>query len=272
MQWMNHIMKLGLSRLILIISILLMSINIFGLFQDLRPEGLVPEVLRFKENDLLLSIDEFKQGVLRLENESEEDYAERLTHVIADGMAHIHWQRYSPDEYHQRVPIWENYILFAMGHLTNIPEYRRYHFSDPMKSIERGIGLCGDASILMSQLLDSNGIDNQIVSMPGHVIVEASLPSGKRIFDPDFGVSLSSEAKYYESRPSELVAYYEKEGFFNNGELLIARNLAKYGPEYWNGVSHFITKKYYFEKMSYSLKWIIPLLLFFCFWFANKRK
>jgi len=29
--------------------------------------------------------------------------------------------------------------------------------------------------------------------------------------------------------------------------------------ETWNGTSHFITKKYYFEYLSYFLKWFIPI-------------
>lgn len=31
--------------------------------------------------------------------------------------------------------------------------------------------------------------------------------------------------------------------------------------ERWDGVTHFMTKKYYFEKVAYMLKWPLPLCL-----------
>jgi hypothetical protein len=58
-----------------------------------------------------------------------------------------------------------------MGKYSGIPEYERYHFSNPYNSIERGIGICGDASILMSQMLEKNGIEADILTFPGHVVV-----------------------------------------------------------------------------------------------------
>ena len=44
---------------------------------------------------------------------------------------------------------------------------------------------------------------------------------------------------------------------------MIAGNLKNNGFKYWNGTSHFITKKYYFEKIAYVVKWALPLSLFF---------
>lgn len=254
-------MRLLFGTLSLFVGISLLAINLYGLTQSLRPEGLAPDVLRFEENDLKLSQDDFREQVKRLPSESKEEYANRLTKVIADGMAHVHWEYYDPDVFHQRVPVWENYILYLAGALTSISEFKRYHFTIPEKSIERGIGLCGDASMLLSELLNREGINNSIISIPGHVMVEANYGSQKQLLDPDFGVPLQNELKFYVNSPDALVREYENFGYFNNGELVIKREMREGNYQYWNGSSHFVTKKYYFERISYVVKWALPIVL-----------
>ena len=254
-------MRLVFRNLSILVGLLLLAINVYGLTQSLRPEGLVPDVLRFKENDLKLPQQGFLEQTRREPHETKEDYANRLTKVIADGLAHIHWEYYDPDIYHQRVPLWENYILYLAGALTPIAEFERYHFTIPEKSIERGIGLCGDASMLLSELLNREGINNSIISIPGHVMVEADYGSQKQLLDPDFGVPLQNELTYYVRKPETLVQEYESYGYFNNGELLIKRGILEEQYQYWDGASHFVTKKYYFERASYILKWVIPIFL-----------
>lgn len=245
----------------LAIGTALLCINLYGFTQELRPEGLTPEVLRFKGEDVSLSAIDFEVQAERKPDEPDDEYAKRLTMVIANGLAHLNWESYNPDLYHQRVPIWENYILYFMGVFTNIPEYERYHFVNTEKSIERGIGICGDASMILSQMLDKNHIENKIITIPGHVMVEAILDNKLILLDPDFGVILDHGIEYYKAHIEELISAYNKMGYFNNGELMIARNLIERSFEKWNGVNHFITKKYYFESISYFLKWFIPVLL-----------
>jgi hypothetical protein len=41
--------------------------------------------------------------------------------------------------------------------------------------MERGIDICGDASMIMSQILERNGIESKIVTFPGHVVVAATI-------------------------------------------------------------------------------------------------
>ena len=232
------------------------------------------ESLRFKDADVTLSKDSMRSQLLRLKGESEPDYAKRVTKVIASGIAHVHWERYSPARYHQTVPIWENYILYAMGRWSGIPEFERYHFSSPIKSIERGIGICGDASILLSQILNENGIKNRIVTVPGHVMVEVQFKESAQLLDPDFGVVFDKGAEFYHKNIEQLQKMYNTAGFDGNGEDVVVNGISqKY--TYWNGVSHFITKKHYFEKLSYIAIWLLPLfILFLCFfiWQSQKKK
>lgn len=261
-----------ISRLFIVIAIMLFAINFYGFTQTLQPDGLTPDVLRFKENDLKLTTEEFKAQVNKLPGEADDEYLTRLTTVIADGIAHVHWEKFDPDTFHQRVPIWENFLLYFMGIASNIPEFERYHFTIPKKSIERGIGLCGDASMLMSETLKDMGIENTIITVPGHVMVQTNINGKKRLLDPDFGVALSEGAEYYKSYPDELVSAYEDAGYFNNGELLIRRGFANSGYKEWQGAEHFVTKKYYFERVSYILKWLIPVSLLLLGFWGLKRK
>ncbi|WOJ95054.1 transglutaminase domain-containing protein [Congregibacter variabilis] len=216
-------------------------------------------MLRFAERDLKLTEAQLKKESRRRTGEGAGEYAERLTKVIADGLAHIHWEQYPVDRFNQRVPFWENYILWAMSVFTPIPEYRRYHFSNPEKSMERGIGICGDASILMSQLLEREGIRSRLITVPGHVLVEALINGAWQTFDPDFGVVLGSPASELAINAGSVANLYKEQGFKYYEAAFIEDALAA-SPTYWDGVKHFITKKHYFEKFAYVFKWILPLV------------
>jgi hypothetical protein len=106
--------------------------------------------LRLK-NDTPHSYEETLDNTQRKEGESDKEYSDRIRRVIAQGLAHIHWKKYQNTKFNQLIPIWENYFLYFMGKFSGIPEFERYHFSDYKKSLKRGIGICGDASMVMSQ-------------------------------------------------------------------------------------------------------------------------
>lgn len=254
-----------------LLGLILLAVNLYGLTKSLRPEGLSPEVLRFSQNDLTLSKDDFFNSSLRISAETDYQYATRLTHVISDGMAHVHWERYDPNQYNQTVPVWENFILHLMGRFSGIPEFERYHFTIPEKSIERGVGLCGDASMLLSELLLREGISNKIITVPGHVMVEISTGGESILLDPDFGVVLRHDVATYLASPEQLEQEYNLNGFTNNGEQVVSDGIRSGKVKYWNGSQHFVTKKYYFERVSYLLKWLIPIMLLMLYFIINRQ-
>lgn len=257
----NKLMR-WLAAVLALPGLALLALNLYGFTQDLRPDGLTPEVLRFGDQDLSLTPPELEQAIFRLPDETDRQYAKRLTLDLAAGIAHVEWEAFDPDLFHQRVPVWENYILHLMGVVTSIPEYQRYHYANPYRSIERGIGICGDASMTLSGLLDEQGIANKIITVPGHVMVEGYFDGEPLLLDADFGVVLEQGIMFYEQNPQALISAYQQQlGRVNDGELMIAGNLIKDGFKYWNGTSHFITKKYYFEKIAYVVKWAFPVIL-----------
>jgi hypothetical protein len=266
-------MKKFLLLFLCIIALFFLALNIYGLTQSLDLGDLTAENLRFKNNDVLISKSDFNHQLFKLDSESDKSYAERATKVIALGMAHLHWEKYAPEKFHQTVPAWENYILYAMGKWSGIPEYKRYHFVSPEKSVERGIGICGDVSMLLSQKLTENNIDNKIVTVPGHVMVEANFNGDKQLLDPDFGVVLKNGGQFYRQNPDKLEKIYNDYGFKGNGEGVVVRGISE-KITYWNGAQHFITKKYYFEKVSYVAIWLLPIFFLMVVFLAlrNRKK
>ncbi|WNC72539.1 hypothetical protein RGQ13_00775 [Thalassotalea psychrophila] len=244
-----------------LISLILISINIYGLFQDIRPKVFFSDQLRFKQNDISLSYKQTINNIARNQNENDQQYAQKITPVIAQGVAHIHWKKFENTKFNQLIPVWENYILFLMGKFSGIPEYEKYHYSDYHRSLKRGIGICGDASMIMSQILDEHNIHNQLLSFPGHVIVSAKFKDGQEyLFDPDFGVYLPYSAEEISQNSSLVISHYKNAGY-SNDDLKALTRIYSNNFERWNGVQHFVTKKYYFEYFSYFFIWAFPCLL-----------
>lgn len=243
------------------IAIVLVAINVWGLFKTLAPEGITVANLRFGDRDASITEQQFWELSVPKVDETSEEYADRLNKLISTRLAHLHWGRYPEAKFNQRVPFWENYILFLMGMVSGIPEYERYHFSSPEKSIERGIGICGDASMVMSQLLERNRVPNKIITMEGHVMVEAEFSSKKVLYDPDFGVKMPFGVQYYVQNPDAIVLEYGRAGYAPGDGVNVVLNGLSGDIGFWDGVEHFITKKHYFEKLSYILIWCIPCLL-----------
>lgn len=246
---------------ILLIGVLLTSINFYGLSKDIRPLVFLNDELRFK-NDITQNLETTLNNINPLNNESELEFSSRITEEVSNGLAHIHWDRYDSEKFNQLIPIWENYFLYFMGKFSGIPEFERYHYADYQRSLNRGIGICGDASMIMSQLLTKNGIENQIITFPGHVIVTVKFKNeqDEMLFDPDFGVVLPFTPDEIKQAPSLVNEYYLDAGYFNYDVTTLNKI---YSNKYkrWNGVKHFITKKYYFEYITYALKWPLPFLM-----------
>jgi hypothetical protein len=249
-----------LSYCLIFIGLGLTAINLYGLTRSLTPDAIALEHLRFKDKDVRMSKAAFQTNIAKQQHETDADYAARQTIAIAQTMAHVHWGAYPSQQFNQLIPIWENYILHLMGLFSGIPEFERYHYTSINKSLERGIGVCGDVSMMLSQILDQAGIKNQLITFPGHVMVEVDFGSHKQLYDPDFGLVLPKGSLYYQKHSTDFRQAYVDAGFVNDAEDFLAAGIQQ-KIQYWNGVSHFISKKYYFEKLSYVLKWLLPVLL-----------
>jgi hypothetical protein len=241
------------------IGSMLLLVNFYGFTQALRPTNITVENLRFGDSDVSLSQKEYFDAVKRTANESDLEYSQRLTTIISQGTAHIHWEKYDPRLFHQLVPVWENWILHTMGLFSGISEFERYHFANPYKSMERGIGICGDVSMVMTQLLEDNGIEASMLTFPGHVVVTAVIDGSPYIFDPDFGVVIPASAEQLNQNVNIVDGLYSNAGYPASDDDFFMNT---YNKAYttWDGPESFITKKFYFEKFAYLAKWLLPIL------------
>ncbi|MFT5814358.1 MAG: hypothetical protein ACI9VT_002119 [Psychroserpens sp.] len=115
--------------------------------------------------------------------------------------------------------------------------------------------------MIMSQLLNEQNISNKILTFPWHVAVAASFENGKQyILDADFGVIIPYALNEFASSSIDIAKLYSDAGYPRKDFLLFQR-IYRENYKQWDGVKHFITKKYYFEIVAYWLKWPLPIFM-----------
>lgn len=261
----------------LIVGMTLMGLNLYGLTQPIRKPGLGmndQDQLRFVPESVW-SYEESLAAINKLGLISQKDrLAREANQVVNQSLVHVKWEQVDPKEYRQLVPIWENYFLWAAGRFSGLPQFERYHYADYRRNIRRGIGICGDASTIMSSVLDRYEVENRIVSFDGHVIVEYETEDGQSMLaDPDFGVLLGVSLDELTTSEGFVRARYQEAGF---SEKEIDTLVSAYNTKYtlFDDAYHFMTKRYLFERISYVAKWLVPLFLIVLplFWLLLTRQ
>lgn len=267
-----------IAALLLIIGLLLLGLNVYGLTQPLRKPGLGvtdQELLRFVPDKVwdyetsLSAID----SLASIENDVA--LAGQANDVVHQSLVHVEWEAVDPQAYRQLVPPWENVFLWAVGRFSGLPQFERYHYAGYRRSIERGIGICGDASIVLSSVLDRYGVASDIISFRGHVIVEYQNSKGeKRLLDPDFGVAINRPLDALKANPELVRPLYLEAGYspqeINDLIYVYSGDFAVFDDTYG-----FMAKRYIFEKVTYALKWALPPLLIFpaiLLWLWRRRQ
>lgn len=250
-----------LSQILLFIGIVLLGINILGLFKTMRnPEVHSEEItLRNRVNDITIPYPDIKEMLKRKNNESNIDFAVRINKVVNDGFAH-YWKAAGTEKYHLRVPVWENYLLYAASYI-NPKKYERYEFSNYRKNLERGVGLCSTHSAIVKGVLLENGIKAELLDVGGHhVVVRAELnDTATYLLDPDFGVVVPHDTAALTFNPELARAPFE-----NMAALYYPDAIDPYTTDYvvkiFGDKKHTYTISNWFETFSYWAIWIIPVL------------
>lgn len=257
----------------------LMGLNFYGLSQELRRPGLGIDdhsQLRFLPERVWA----YEESIGRLDQLSQLDSKDEIVYaanqIIHDSLVHVDWLRVDPNEYRQLIPPWENYFLFVIGRFSGLPQFERYHFSDYRRSIERGIGICGDFSMVLSQVLALHDIPSKIVSFDGHVVVEYVTQAGVPIIlDPDFGVVVKLSHLELEDRMKKVKRTYLDAGY-TKSEVDYLFEIYTKNYTLFNDTYDFMSKRYIFERVSYALKWVLPIgMIVFSvigLWILRKRK
>jgi hypothetical protein len=261
--WANRAF-ISLAIVSLVVGILLMTLNIYGLTQPIRKPGLGVndlEQLRFIPEKVW----SYEQSLAAIANLDgllpPSELARQANSVVNQSLVHVSWNEVDPIEYRQLVPVWENYFLWAIGKFSGLPQFERYHYANYKRNIKRGIGICGDASTILSSIMDNYGIPNRIVSFHGHVIVEYEREGGElELIDPDFGIVLGMTLDELLERPEKAKDKYLAAGY-SERESETLRKAYETSHSIFEDTFHFMSKRYIFEAVSYWLKWLVPILL-----------
>src|SRR5690348_15964438 len=123
------------KTILFVLGILLLCFNIGGLFKSMRNPEIYNEEqkLHNRLNDITIEYPEINDMLVGKAGESDKDFAVRIYKVVNDGFSH-YWKEEGIAKYNLRVPVWENYLLYAASFVS--PEsYRRYEFTDYHKNL-----------------------------------------------------------------------------------------------------------------------------------------
>jgi len=199
--------------------------------------------------------------------ESRADFALRVNSLVARNVRHL-WNYGNARPLGLHVAPWSNYILWAIGEVD--PPAYRYHYIAWRPALERGAGMCSQATLILVGILRERGYDARIVQLGGHTVVTAEVdPRVWHVLDPDKDVALRQSLARVESDPevvrepyvralqreghddpaygaAEMVGFYAAEG--NHME---ARGGNEMMGEGW----------VWRERIARILVWLVPLLL-----------
>ncbi len=98
-----------LSVALFLLGMVLLLLNIFGLFKSLRNEELYSEITPYKD-DISIRFEEAKKQWKRGDMESEQEFTTRVTMLVNNSMAH-YWRDEGIKKYYMRIPVGGTYIL-----------------------------------------------------------------------------------------------------------------------------------------------------------------
>ncbi len=260
-----------LAGILFFLGVILICLNIAGLFKSLRNDDLINEKTPYKD-DISISLADARAQWHRKDGETDQDFALRMSDLINHAMAH-YWKDEGIEKYHLRVPLWENYILYFMGFIKPA-EYRKYEFRTYKKIIERGVGICSQPSIALKDLLNENGIEADLWDIAGHVVVRTTFNDGSAyILDPDYGQYAPFDIPEIENDPELVRPYYEDQNDVYAPHLKEHRTTDSLVELYGKEGNNIYYMDRSFERFSYLAKWILPLLLMlpFLFYIKNNR-
>jgi hypothetical protein len=239
------------------VGLILLLVNSTGLLLSLRnPDILTDPDCQF-ENDITINPWKARRALMRRPNEKRDVYLRRATLTVQAAIAH-YWFK-NEDKYNLRVPFTENFILNILGHIWK-KNFLYYEFSDYNKALERGVGLCSQQVIILAGFLKENGIESRIVFIDGHIILIANNDSEWWILDPDYGVVIDKD---YREALQDLNFIYST--YAKKTGPSIAESITKiYAKRVWIEFKdieayHSVQHTYIIEKISYILKWILPV-------------
>lgn len=253
-----------------ILGLILLSLNVAGLFISLRNPAIYQEKKVRDKDDITLTEEQLLEAGERRPGEATEAYVMRLNEAVYRGIAH-YWEDEGIEKYNLRVPVHENYLLFLASYIRP-RDYRKYEFYDHKKNIERGTGICSLHALVMAGMLKEHGVDSRVVLLTEHVVAMAQVnkePDRWWVVDPDLGVVVRHNMSEIEANTDLIKPYYLEKGYAPEYVDFVARIYGREGNAVFKGVYDYLPRKLgYIEHLSYILIWVIPVLLMLPFAFS----
>ena len=250
------------KKFIFFLGLFLLGINILGLFKTMRNLEIYTEenTLKNRIGDITIKYPDIKPLLVKKPGESYEEFAIRINKIVNDGFSH-YWKEAGITKYNERVPAWENYLLFLASYIDP-KDYRLYEFSNYKKNLERGVGLCSTHSIVVKGVLNDYGIDASLWDIAGHVVVRANVADKKWIIlDPDFGVVVPYDTAAIQANPELVRPAYQNMSALYYPEAKDPYTTDHVVEIYGREGNHVYTVDNWFEHFSYWAIWILPVLL-----------
>ncbi len=245
------------EKILFFLGIVLLIINIAGLFISLRNESIYKERagINLTEKELYQRINETVNN--------KKEYITNLNEAVHKGIAH-YWRDAGIDKYNLRIPFFENYLLFIASYLSP-EEYLKYEFYDYRRAIERGVGLCSQQAIIVSEILLEKSIPSFIIGLSGHVVLRAQVDADRDewwVLDPDYGVVIPHDIETIEKNPKIIRSFYAQAGYKLKTIVSLGKIYEKKGNVVRSeqGAKGYRIKRFRAEHIFYFLKWIIPCI------------
>jgi len=250
-----------ITLVLLIIALILLAANLTGVFRSMRNDGIYEEKFSDKFG-IKLTAKQFNKELDAIfsKDMSDSSRAVETSLLVNRSLAH-YWRDEGIKKYNLTVPFTENYILFILS-LLNPDEYRKHEFLNWKKAIERGVGLCSQHAIIVSEILNEKGIQAKMIGLSGHVIATARIRNDKWIIlDPDYGVNVPYSISQIENDPSVIEPFYKAEGYSAEKIEVLKKIFGKEGNRISGNASRYSGSTGRMEKRSFIAIWILPLIL-----------
>jgi hypothetical protein len=248
--------KLIFPGVLLILGMLLLLINVAGLFKSLRNEALYEEQTPYKD-DISIRFEEAREQWDRQAGETDQLFAARVTMLVNHSMAH-YWRDEGIRKYHMRVPLWENYLITLRQWIEGD---KKYEFRSYKKVIERGVGICSQPCIGLKYLLNANGIEADLWDLQQHIVVGARFEDGTEYtLDPDYGYVIPYSVEQLHASPALVEEAYREHDQKYAAHIQEHKHTADIVQMYSQDGNRIYYMKKPFEDFLYVAKWLLPLI------------
>lgn len=261
-----------------LVGLFLLTVNVVNFFIPLKNPKVYNKKLDFPFNTTI-SYKEALAQLEKLDKNDKKEYVTKANEIFNREIAH-YWKDKGIKKYNLRVPFYENYFLFSLSFIFP-DEFQKYQFCNYQKALERGVGLCSQLAIAITDFLNKKGIETLMVGLDGHVVATTKVGENEWwIIDPDFDVVIPYDLKFLEKN-SDIVKEYYRDRLASDGvsEAEIADLYGESGNVIYSsakignvGYINCNWKKVLIEKVSYVLIWVIPLGLMLPFAYRKSLK